>query len=167
MQLALCKPYGTLSIPLAFCKLLEAIAMTTFSRYEAGAPGDWGRGSFFHPRFGRRISGKVFLREVLGLDGMEVSLNRMESGQAVPFLHRHREHEELYLFLSGTGEFQVDGETFPVGPGTAVRVSPEGVRTWRSTGTDPLVFVVVQAASGSIGAGSVDDGERVPGEIRW
>jgi len=141
--------------------------MATFSHYAAGAPDGWDRGSFFHPRFGRDVRGKLFLRERLELSGMEVSLNRVEQGQGMPFLHRHRKHEELYLFLSGSGEFQVDGECFPVSAGSAVRVSPEGVRAWRNTGAGPLVFVVVQAAAGGVDAGSIDDGERVAGEVRW
>jgi mannose-6-phosphate isomerase-like protein (cupin superfamily) len=141
--------------------------MKTFSSCESGAPGEWGGGSFFHPKFGKQIFGKSFLREALGLDGMEVSLNSMGPGEAMPFLHRHRRNEELYLFLSGSGEFQVDGETFPVRAGSAVRVSPTGARAWRNTGQEPLIFVVVQAVAGSIEGDSIEDGQRVPDEVRW
>jgi hypothetical protein len=41
------------------------------------------------------------------------------------------------------------------------------LRAWRNTGTDPLVFVVVQAPHGNIEVGMVEDGERVPGDVPW
>jgi mannose-6-phosphate isomerase-like protein (cupin superfamily) len=141
--------------------------MGTFSHYEAGLPGEWDRGSFVHPRLKQEVRGKLFLREILGLDGMEVSLNRMEPGQAMSFLHRHKKHEELYLFLSGTGEFHVDGKTFPIRAGSAVRVSPGGARAWRNNGAEPLVFVCVQATSGSVEGTTILDGERAPGDMPW
>jgi mannose-6-phosphate isomerase-like protein (cupin superfamily) len=160
-------PTSTPASPSASSSTAQPGAAGSFSLFESGAPASWDRGSFFHPRLGREFRGKLFLREHLALSGMEVSLNRVEPGRGVPFRHRHQRHEELYLFLSGTGEFQVDDEVFAVGPGSAVRVGTSGARAWRNTGSEPLVFVVVQAAEGSLAVGSVDDGERVPGDVRW
>ena len=141
--------------------------MATFSRFEVGAMDSWDQGSFLHPRTKLMVAGKRFLREPLQLTGMELSLNRMEAGGAMPFLHRHRQNEELYLFLSGQGEFQVDGEVFPVGPGSAVRISPAGARGWRNTAAEPLIYVVIQGVEGSMPGGTVADGQRVEGEVRW
>ena len=109
-------------------------------------------------------NGKLFIGKALGFTGMEVSLNRVPSGGGAPFLHAHREHEELYLFVSGTGQFQVDGHVFPVKAGTAVRVEPEGKRAWRNTGSDDLVVVVVQANRGTL---TGQDGIRLEGAIPW
>lgn len=141
--------------------------MSTFSRYEAGLPETWDLGSFFHPRLQKDVPGKLFLAEHLGLTSMELSLNRMEPGEEMKFLHRHRKHEELYLFIAGTGEFHVDGVSFPVQSGSAVRVSPPAARTWRNTGHEPLIFIVVQATAGTVSASSIQDGERAPGEMPW
>lgn len=69
------------------------------------------------------FSGKAFLKEVLGLTGAEVSLGTLDPGQAVPFFHAHKGNEEVYIFLSGEGTFQVDGDTFPIASGSVVRVS--------------------------------------------
>ena len=53
----------------------------------------------------------------------------------MPFLHSHRENEELYLFLGGEGEMVVDGEVIPVKEGSAVRVKPAASRAWRRSST--------------------------------
>jgi uncharacterized cupin superfamily protein len=110
------------------------------------------------------LDAKLFIGQALGFTGMEVSLNRVAPGQAAPFLHAHRLHEELYLFLDGHGEFQVDGQTFPVGPGTLVRVAPDGQRAWRNSGDRDLIFIVVQANVGSL---TGQDGIRSEAPIRW
>lgn len=141
--------------------------MANFSVFEAGDPAEWSKLTMSHPAFSKPIHGKFFLGDVLGLDGMEVSLNVLPSGAEVPFLHTHREHEELYLFLSGRGELLVDGERIHVGPGSAVRVAPEGERSWRNTGQEPLVHVVVQATAGSLASRATDDGVLVPNVKPW
>ncbi len=91
------------------------------------------------------LDGKLFIGQALGFTGMEVSLNRFKPGQEVPFLHQHKKHEEMYLFVKGHGQFQVDGETFDVKPGTIVRVSPDGNRAWRNNSTEDLYCIVIQA----------------------
>lgn len=91
------------------------------------------------------LDAKLFVGRALGFTGMEVSLNRFAPGQSVPFVHQHRKHEEMYLFIKGHGEFQIDKETFPVGPGTVVRVLPDAKRAWRNNATEELYCVVIQA----------------------
>ena len=41
--------------------------------------------------------------------------------------HYHKEHTEVYYFLEGTAELELDGETHPVKPGMAVLIPP-GIR---------------------------------------
>ncbi|MCL5116704.1 MAG: cupin domain-containing protein [Firmicutes bacterium] len=110
------------------------------------------------------LDGKLFVGQTLGFTGMEVSLNRFAPGQVVPFLHQHRRHEEMYVFIKGHGQFQVDGETFDVKPGTIVRVSPEGNRAWRNNSQDDLYCLVVQANVDSL---TGQDGIRNDGPIAW
>ena len=38
---------------------------------------------------GVEVSGKLFLNPILGLTGMEVSVNYLPAGAAVPFYHKH------------------------------------------------------------------------------
>jgi mannose-6-phosphate isomerase-like protein (cupin superfamily) len=116
---------------------------------------------FKHPKFAKEFSGKKFLKEDLGLTSMEVSINRFPPSISIPFSHKHRENEELYIFLKGSGEFCVDGEWMPVQEGSVVRVSPEGVRKWRSSSNEELLFIVIQAKAGTMQDHTIQDGIRV------
>jgi mannose-6-phosphate isomerase-like protein (cupin superfamily) len=57
--------------------------------------------------------------------------------------HHHRELEEIYYILSGTGLMTVGDESFDVGTGDAIYV-PRGHRhTLENTGADPIRLLVV------------------------
>ncbi len=45
------------------------------------------------------------LHDELNLTGCEISCNQMPAGAAVPFVHKHKENEEVYLITQGGGEF--------------------------------------------------------------
>ncbi len=107
---------------------------------------------------------KLFVGRELGFTGMEVSLNRLPPGQEVPFLHQHKLHEEMYLFIGGQGQFQVDGEVFDVHPGTIVRVMPEGRRAWRNNSDSELWCIVIQANLDSL---TGQDGVRLGEALTW
>jgi mannose-6-phosphate isomerase-like protein (cupin superfamily) len=118
--------------------------------------------------FKREVPGKLFMRDLLALTGCEISINRLGPRGVIPFLHRHRRHEEIYLFLGGEGEFMVDGHITPVSEGSVVAVQPSGVRSWRNTSfVKPLYYVVIQAVVHSIDATGTEDGEAVPGTPTW
>ena len=133
--------------------------------HQAGPMHQWSGFRFVHGNL--PPAAKEFLKEPLAMNGMEISLNSMLPGQGMPFVHRHRENEETYLFLSGTGEFQADGEVFAIEPGTCVCCAPEVGRAWRNTGADELLFVVIQAPNQPMATSKVADGERVDEPVRW
>ena len=135
----------------------QPLAGPNYASARFGAPSQWIEHVLHHPRRGD-VEGKVFLGGTLALTGMEVSLGTLLPGAAQPFLHAHRQNEELYLFLSGEVEMQVDGQIIPVAAGSAVRIAPEGMRGWRNTGQEPLNFVVVQAKAGSLEQATAQDG---------
>lgn len=112
-------------------------------------------------------AGKFFLKDKLGLTSMEVSLNQLPAGASVPFYHTHRENEELYIFIGGQGQFQVDGQTMEVKEGTAVRVGPEGERTIRNNGTGDLYFIVIQARADSLRQWVMTDGVILDKSVNW
>ena len=60
------------------------------------------------------LKGKVFAGTALGATGSEISLQTFVPDEGSTFLHAHKTHEELYIIVSGKGEFQVDGKTFIV-----------------------------------------------------
>ena len=44
---------------------------------------------------------RIELNERLTLTGAEISLNELPAGAGVPFVHSHKENEEIYGILSG------------------------------------------------------------------
>ena len=116
---------------------------------------------------GVELPGKVFGGAAVGATGAEFSFQSFAPGTETGFLHTHRTHEELYFFLSGRGEFQVDGECFPVGEGSVVRVAPEGRRSVRNNGSEPLVMLCVQYRGGTFTAEDATDGNILQESVRW
>lgn len=123
--------------------------------------------TFKHPKLPGAYPGKLFLKKVLRLTGMEVSLNKLARGTQIPFYHKHQEHEEIYLFIKGNGQFQIDGEIIDVREGTVIRVAPNGVRTWRNNSSEDLFFVVIQAKEGSLSGENISDGLGVGRGVEW
>lgn len=105
---------------------------------------------------GIQVPGKVFGGQAVGATGGEFSLQSFAPGQE-GLLHAHKTHEELYFFLSGKGEYEVDGQTFPIGEGSVVRVAPAGRRKMRNTGTEPLLMLCVQYRANTLTADDAAD----------
>ena len=114
-----------------------------------------------------KIPGKVFGGTALGATGAEFSFQMFQPGAETGFLHTHKTHEELYFFLSGRGEFQVDGQVFPVGEGSVVRVAPDGRRSVRNNGTGPLVMLCVQYRGGTFTPDDAADGDILAEPVKW
>lgn len=114
-----------------------------------------------------KIPGKVFGGAALGATGSEFSFQVFQPGTESGFLHTHKNHEELYFFLSGKGEFQVDGEVFPIAEGNVVRVNPAGKRSVRNNGTTPLVMLCVQYRGNTFTSEDAADGVILNEEVKW
>lgn len=113
------------------------------------------------------IPGKVFLGTAAGMTGGEISFQIFEPGAGVPFLHTHKTHEELYIFVKGSGEFQVDGNIFPIGEGSVVRVAPACKRTLRNTGAEPMIMICMQYKVDSFTTDDAHDGDLLNEAITW
>ena len=116
---------------------------------------------------GMEIQGKVFMGQTLQTAGAEISFQSFAPGKETGFLHTHQTHEELYIFVSGKGEFQVDGQVFPVGEGSVVRVAPEGKRSVRNNGTEPLIMICVQYKAQTFTAQDAADGQLLQEPVKW
>lgn len=116
---------------------------------------------------GMEIQGKVFMGQALQTTGAEISFQSFAPGKETGFLHTHQTHEELYIFVSGKGEFQVDGQVFPVAEGSVVRVAPEGKRSVRNNGTEPLVMICVQYKANAFTAQDATDGQILQEPVKW
>ena len=137
-----------------------------FRSADFGSPAQWLEFEQDHPRRGK-VPGKVFIGQTLGLTGMEVSFGSMAPGVTIPFLHAHKQNEELYVVLSGTGEMQVDGAHVPLRPGSAVRIDPAGERCWRATGSEPMTYLVIQGKAGSLEQATASDGILLDKPLVW
>jgi oxalate decarboxylase/phosphoglucose isomerase-like protein (cupin superfamily) len=77
-------------------------------------------------------------RRLLGLTGVALGLINLPAGQGYTFTHSHREQEEVYIVLAGTGRLLVDGEEVPLEAGDMVRVDPVSKRALKNDGEVPL-----------------------------
>ena len=114
-----------------------------------------------------RLPGKLFLADQLGLSSMEISLNKNAPGTGMSFFHRHTNHEEVYIFLSGQGEMLIDDEHIPVEEGTSISIQPDAKRSWWNTGDKDLIYIVMQAPVGGMKTPALVDGEILEGQVPW
>lgn len=114
-----------------------------------------------------KIPGKVFGGSAVGATGGEFSFQSFAPGTETGFIHTHKTHEELYFFLSGKGEFQVDGEVFNVEEGSVVRVAPAGKRSVRNNGTEPLLMLCVQYCGNTFTSEDAVDGIILNEKVEW
>ena len=114
-----------------------------------------------------KIPGKIFGGSAVGATGGEFSFQSFAPGTETGFIHIHKTHEELYFFLSGKGEFQVDGEVFNVEEGSVVRVAPAGKRSIRNNGTEPLLMLCVQYLGNTFTNEDAADGIILNEKVEW
>lgn len=114
-----------------------------------------------------KIPGKVFGGAALHTGGGDFSFQLFQPGTETGFLHTHKNHEELYFFLSGRGEFQVDGTVFPVAEGSVVRIAPPGKRSVRNNGSEPLVMLCVQYRGNTFTSEDALDGDILDEPVKW
>ncbi len=123
--------------------------------------------SYFHPKLKTDISGKLFTGEILKSTGAEISFQTLPPHSEIGFLHKHREHEEIYIVLKGRGQFQVDRKTFDVSEGSLVRIAPDGERTYRNNSDESMILICIQTRAGTLVSRYIEDGFRVINEIVW
>jgi mannose-6-phosphate isomerase-like protein (cupin superfamily) len=83
-----------------------------------------------------------FGRQHLDSEHLGVSLFRYGPGFRAPFGHRHREQEEAYVVVGGSGRMKLDDEIVELRQWDVVRVAPNVLRGFEG-GPDGLQFVAV------------------------
>jgi uncharacterized cupin superfamily protein len=83
-----------------------------------------------------------FPREELGCEELAFSLQQIKPGVEMPFGHTHKQAEEVYVVLRGSGRAKLDDEVADLRPLDAIRISPETLRAFAAglDGLDLLVF---------------------------
>ena len=113
------------------------------------------------------VADKLFLKDALGTTATEISFGALPSGQSIPFFHTHKQNEEVYIILSGSGRFQVDNDLFVIEPGSVIRVSTAGIRSLQCTSDEPLRYLCIQAKTNSLEQCTMTDGVIVEHDALW
>ena len=101
--------------------------------------------------------GRVELPEKLSLTGAEISINQLPAGASVPFVHSHKNNEEIYGILSGKGKAVIDNETIELTAGDWLRISPAAKRQFFASQESDITYVCIQVKENSLGGFTADD----------
>lgn len=89
-------------------------------------------------------------RRSLGLQSFGMNVVDIDPGGRIPeHDETDRDHEEVYVVLSGTAVAIVDGVEHPAPAGTYVRLDPEPLRTIANVGEEPARVLIVSAPRSS------------------
>jgi len=98
-----------------------------------------------------------FARKYLDSEHLGVSLFRYAPNFRSPIGHRHREQEEAYVVVAGSGRVKLDDEVLDLRQWDVVRVAPNVVRSFEG-GPDGLELIAIGSDRPEGG-----DGEMVEG----
>ncbi|MDE6597586.1 MAG: cupin domain-containing protein [Clostridia bacterium] len=90
------------------------------------------------------------LHDVLSLTGAEISINTLPAGASVPFVHSHKQNEEIYAILEGKGHAVIDGEKIPLTAGDWLRISPAAKRQFFASNDTAIKYVCIQVKENSL-----------------
>lgn len=97
------------------------------------------------------------LHDKLSLTGAEVSVNNLPAGAGVPFVHAHKNNEEIYVILSGKGKAVIDGNEVALAAGDWVRISPAAKRQFFAAEDSAISFACIQVKENSLEGYTMDD----------
>jgi quercetin dioxygenase-like cupin family protein len=100
-----------------------------------------------------------FARKHLDSRDLGVSLFRYAPDLRSPMAHSHREQEEAYVVVGGSGRVLLDGRTHELRKWDVVRVAPEVVRAFEA-GPEGLELI-------ALGGPKPAEGDGVAGTAAW
>src|ERR1700754_3801663 len=100
-----------------------------------------------------------FGRKHLDSRDLGVSHWRYDANLRTPFAHSHKEQEEAYIVVAGSGRVLLDDEVVELQLWDVVRVAPEVQRAFEA-GPDGMDLIAV-------GGPKPEGGDGVPGEAVW
>jgi quercetin dioxygenase-like cupin family protein len=83
-----------------------------------------------------------FARTALGSPELGVSRFTYEPGARMPWGHRHRHQEELYVVVAGSGRARLDDEVIELDTWDALRVAPAVIRSFEA-GSEGLDVICI------------------------
>jgi mannose-6-phosphate isomerase-like protein (cupin superfamily) len=100
-----------------------------------------------------------FARKHLDSEHLGVSRMRLAADTRFPFGHRHREQEEAYVVISGSGRVKLDDDVIDVKQWDVIRVAPSVARGFAAA-ADGLELLAV-------GSDRPEGGDGEPAEDFW
>lgn len=112
-------------------------------------------------------AGRVTLHEKISLTGTEISINELPAGVSVPFVHAHKENEEVYIILDGKGQLFIDGDEFNIEKGNVLRIDPAAERCFKADTNSSIKFICIQAKANSLTQFTENDGVAGESKASW
>ena len=100
---------------------------------------------------------RIELHEKLSLTGAEISINELPAGAGVPFVHSHKENEEIYGILAGKGKVIIDGEEIDLAAGDWLRISPAAKRQFFAASDSAITYICIQVKENSLDHFTAED----------
>ena len=75
----------------------------------------------------------------------------------VPFVHSHKNNEEIYGVISGKGTAIIDGDTVEITAGDWLKISPVAKRQFFAASDSVITYVCIQVKENSLEGFTVDD----------
>ncbi len=94
--------------------------------------------------------GRIELHDRLALTGAEISVNELPAGAGVPFVHAHKENEEIYGILAGKGKAVIDGEEVALAAGDWLRIAPVAKRQFSAASDSGITYLCIQVKENSL-----------------
>lgn len=90
------------------------------------------------------------LHDKLALTGAEVSINTLPAGTGVPFVHAHKNNEEIYGIIVGRGKAVIDGEEVCLSAGDWLKVAPAAKRQFSAAADAGITYICIQVRQNSL-----------------
>ncbi len=103
-----------------------------------------------YSKIGVKEEPRVELHDALKLTGAEISINLLPKGASVPFVHSHKENEEIYGILEGEGYAEIDGERVPLAAGDWLRIAPCAKRRFFASEKSEIKYICIQVKENSL-----------------
>ncbi len=85
-------------------------------------------------------------RRSLGVSSFGINLVTIDAGERIPEHDEvDRDQEEVFIVLSGSPAIVIDGDEYPLDPGSYVRLDPEHKRTVDNIGETPCEVLIISA----------------------
>jgi mannose-6-phosphate isomerase-like protein (cupin superfamily) len=110
-----------------------------------------------YPGFGEMRS----YTNALGTEQIAFTWRQMPAGTGGrgSYGHKHKTQEEVYFIVSGMVTFKVGDDVFEAGPGTAVRIAPDELRSVHNDGDAEAELVICSPRVADVEAETViEDG---------